>query len=141
MKAHRVNDLYWTWSGDLRLGNDGDLSETFPNELQSFIQEVQTRLRSELYDWQLHPHLGASLVDLIGRPNNRETAEAGKAHIIAALTKDGFVSRSLIGVQYSPVDVDQLLYIVRISLPDVTRDEVLKFSLLFNIKSFGVTFL
>lgn len=141
MRPYRVNDLLWSWSGDLRIGNNGDLSVTQPHELLSFIQEVKTRLRSSLYDWKLHPQLGASLDELIGQLNNRTTAESGKACIIASLVRDGFVTRSFIGVRYMPVDVDQLLYNVTIKLPDITQDEILKFSLLLNISNFDVTFI
>jgi len=63
MRDYRVLDLRWTDSGDITLGKDGDLGDTSKHSLLSFLQEVKTRIRSELYDWKLHPHICASLID------------------------------------------------------------------------------
>jgi hypothetical protein len=105
------------------------------------VQEVQTRLRSDLQDWQVHPHLGASLSDLIGEPNTRAVAQEGEARMKSALARDGFCNLSLIQIRYVPVDRHQILYNIRISLPGLEDDERLKFSLLFDTNEYDVMFL
>lgn len=141
MRESKQSDLRWIWSGDLALSSNGDLKDTSEHELMSFIQEVQTRLRSDLYDWVVHPHIGTSLSDLIGEPNNKETAEEGKAKIISALAKDAFVDVARIRVRYMPVGRDKLLYSVLISLPESTDDEILNISLLMDTAEFSIVFI
>jgi hypothetical protein len=141
MRSYRAIDLEWTWSGDITLSHTGDLGDTSGNSVGSFVQEVQTRLRSDLKDWQVHPHLGASLSDLIGEPNTRAIAEEGETRIRSALVRDGFCDASLIRVRYVPVDRHHILYNIRIELPGLEDDERLKFSLLFDTNEYDVTFL
>lgn len=141
MRDYRVLDLRWTDSGDLTIGDDGDLGDTSKHSLLSFLQEVKTRIRSELYDWTLNPHIGASLIDLIGEPNDRETAEEGKTRIISALVKDNLVDASILSVSYIPTALNHLLYRISIRLPDMLPDQVISLSLLLNVEDFEVQFL
>jgi len=141
MRSFRVNDLEWVWSGDLVLNDGGDVKDTSRNPLLSFIQEARTRVRSDLYDWAIHPHIGAGLSDFIGEPNTKQTAESGKARIIAALIKDDFCNQDAIDVRYVPVDRHQILYRVKIALPDVAESDIVTLNLLLTTDEFQVTFL
>lgn len=141
MKSYRAIDLSWTWNGDIQISDIGDLSTTAHDQIGSFLQEIQTRLRSDLKDWEIHPHLGASLSDLIGEPNTRAIAEEGKTRIISALVRDNFCDGNLIKVRYVPVDKNHLLYNIRISLPGLKDEERLQFSLLFDTSEYDVSFL
>ena len=141
MRPHRVNDLRWTWNGDFVIGNQGDLMDTSAHELLSFIQEVKTRVRSDLYDWKLHPSLGASLSDLIGELNNKEIAERGKARIISALVRDGFVGARFIKVNYIPIDQNHLMYRLSIVIPDMVQGEEIELNLLLDTNEFEILFL
>jgi len=136
-----VNDLKWTWNGDLIIDQYGDLADTADNSLRSFIQEIRTRVRSDLGDWRMQPHVGASLSELIGEPNSEETAEAGKVRIISALTKDNFIAATAIRIRYTPVDQNAILYNIQIRLPDLTNDEVVNLTLVLDIDEYEVTFL
>lgn len=145
MRDYNQVDLEFSYDGDFTIGLDGDLGDTANNVVQSFTQEVQTRLRSDLYDWAIHPHLGAALSDLLGEPNEKETAEEGKAKIISALTRDGLCDMNAISVRYMPVSRHHILYYVSIQLPFTKgeiEDNILRFSLLFDSNSEdGITFL
>jgi len=142
MRPFRVNDLKWTWSGDLVLSKDGDLDDTaHHSDLLSLVQEVKTRVRSSLYDWKLQPHLGASLNELIGEPNSKELAEMGKARIIAALTRDDLLATQLIKVQYMPIDRHHLLYRIQITPPDLPKGEAIQIPLLLGTDEFTLTFM
>jgi hypothetical protein len=141
MRPHRVNDLRWTWNGDLVIGTNGDLTDTHAHELLSFVQEIKTRVRSELYDWALHPGLGANLSDLIGELNNKEIAERGKARIISALVRDGFVATRFIKVSYIPIDHNHLMYRLSIVIPDMIQGEEIELNLLLDTSEFEILFL
>ena len=141
MRPFRVSDLKWTWGGDLALNHQGDLGYTSDNALRSFLQEVRTRLQSELYDWKLQPHIGASMVDLIGEPNNKETAELGRTKIIASLVKDDLVAASSISVKYMPVDQCHILYRITLTLPGATEQEIVDVSFLLDTEASEITFL
>ena len=140
MKPHRVNDLRWTWNGDIVIGETGDLKDTREHDLLSFMQEVKTRVRSELYDWKLHPHLGASLSDLIGRANSKELAEQGKARIISSLVRNGLVARRFIKVSYVPVDRHHLMYRLAIVIHDMIEGEQIELNLLLDTNEFEILF-
>lgn len=103
-------DMYWTFDGDFLVGPDGDLFDTEDDPLRSLVQEIRTRVMGDQEDWELYPDVGADLSDLIGEPNNKVTAETGKAKIIAALTRDGLVASSDISVKYMPVSPYAILY-------------------------------
>jgi len=141
MRNPKQIDLRWTWAGDLVIGQDGDIKDTSENELLSFAQEVQTRVRSGLYDWALQPHIGAGLVDLIGEPNNRETAEAGKTKLISALIKDSFLDASRINIKYMPVGNSKLIYRIKLSVPDTTEDVIFTLTTLVDTDEFSVLFI
>lgn len=141
MQPHRVNDFRWTWNGDIVIGASGDIKDTREHDLMSFVQEVKTRVRSELYDWQLHPHLGAALSDLLGEANNKELAERGKARIISSLIRNGLVARRFIKVSYAPVDRHHLMYRLAITIPDMIEGEQIELSLLLDTSEFEILFL
>lgn len=142
MREFRVNDLKWTWSGDLTLSKDGDLDDTFHHhDLLSLVQEAKTRIRSSLYDWRLQPHLGASLDQLSGEPNGREIAETGKMRIISALSRDNLVAPQLLKVQYMPIDRHHILYRVKISPLDLQTRESIEIPLLLGTDEFTLTFM
>ena len=141
MRPHRVNDLRWTWNGDLVIGDNGDLTDTSAHSLLSFIQEIKTRIHSDLYDWRLHPHIGAALSELIGEPNTRDLAEQGKARMISALVRDGFIAKRYIRINYTPIDRHHLMYRLTITVPDMTGAEKIELNLLLDTSEFEILFL
>ena len=141
MRAHRVSDLKWSWSGDIEVSDIGDLAVTASSTTDSFVQEVQTRLRSDLEDWEMVPTLGASLSDLIGEPNDQKIAEEGKTRIVSSLVRDAFCDINRISVRYVPVSRHHILYGIQISLPDMDPTKFIEFSLLFDTNENDVMFL
>jgi len=128
-------DLYWSRSGDLIMNNNGDLLDTEQDRLRSLVQEVRTRIQSDQQDWDLYPDLGANLSALIGQPNNKITAESGKAKIIAALTMYGLVDSGDISIIYMPIDEKTIVYRLKIKVsPTVENRAVdsLKIDIIYN---------
>ncbi len=134
-------DLYWTLDGDFALGEDGDLKDTSFDVFRSMWQEMRTRCRSGLKDWAFHPRLGANLDELLGRTNNRATAEEGKTRVIAALTQGGFLPKSVIRVRYLPIGRHRLLYDITVTVtdPGSGRTRMLKTQLLYDTAESGLT--
>lgn len=106
-------DLLWTPRGDFRI-NNGDLGDTETDPLRSLHQEVLTRIKSSIGDWQNFQKIGASLTDFVGEPNNKNNAEAMKTRIISSLTNDGLINTADLSVKYLPADIDRI--IIRISI-------------------------
>jgi hypothetical protein len=109
-KLYDKTDFYWPVKGDLVVGPDGDIFDTGTDPLRALVQEIYTRLRADQGDWELYPDVGANLSELIGEPNNQITAEAGKARIISALTRDGLVHAGDISLKYMPLGIDSVVY-------------------------------
>jgi len=127
-------DLYWTLDGDFAPGEDGDLRDTSFDSLRSLFQEIRTRVMSSFRDWKFHPSLGANLDTLLGKPNNRLTAEEGKTAIVAALTQGGFLPRNAIEVRYLPFGRHWLAYLVqvKVAVPETGQTRMLKVQLLYD---------
>ena len=107
-------DFAWTSRGDLAIGHNGDIMDTYDDPLRSLHQEIRTRVMSAVGDWRNYPEIGASLEDYVGEPNNKITAEAIKTRIVTSITRNGLVNNSDLKVQYAPIDIDKLM--VRISI-------------------------
>jgi len=107
-------DLYETLDADWCLGPDGDLKDTSYSVNRSTWQECRERVRSSQGDWALIPDHGASISRLLGKMNNRITAEEGKTSIISSLTRNGFLPIGVITVNYIPLSNDWILYRIKI---------------------------
>jgi hypothetical protein len=127
-------DFYWTLDGDLAVGKDGDIRDTSFDILRSEWQEIRTRVQSGYNDWALHPTLGANLDELIGKPNNKLTAEEGKSAIIAALSQGGFIRKEAISIRYIPLAKHWLMYqiSVKVYVTDTGQTRLLKTQLLYD---------
>jgi len=107
-------DLGWSSRGDLVLGHNGDIMDTYEDPLRSLYEEIRTRTMSAVGDWRNYPDLGASMEDYVGEPNTKYTAEAIKTRVVTSITRNGLVSNADLDVKYVPIDVDKLM--VRISV-------------------------
>ncbi len=103
-------DLLWTARGDLAISHNGDIMDTYDDPLRSFVQEIRTRLASDLGEWVQFPTVGATLSDYVGRPNNKMTAESIKTRITSSLTRDGLVNSRDLKVMYAPIAIDRILF-------------------------------
>ena len=110
------NDFAWTRMGDLVIGHDGDIMDTYQDPLRSLYQEVRTRVMSALGDWSLYPDQGADIEQFVGEPNNKRTAEAIKTRIVGAITKNGLVNNSDLKVRYMPIDIDKIMFRIGITV-------------------------
>lgn len=134
-RIYDATDLAWTSRGDLVIGHDGDLYDTSTDPLRSIFQEIRTRVMSDLGDWLMYPDVGASISDFVGEPNNKVVAEAIKTRIIASLARHGLVAREDVSIRYMPVDIDQILFRVSLSVMPTARNAGsanLQINLLYN---------
>lgn len=127
-------DLYWTLDGDYEVGRDGDLRDTKFDDTRSMQQEIRTRLQSSFYDWATWPNGGANLQDLLGRPNNKLTAEEAKSRVISSLTQDGFLVAQNIKVRYLPVARDQIIFFIecRVKSTSIVDTRTIKTMIIYD---------
>jgi len=128
-------DLAWTSRGDLVIGHDGDIMDTYADPLRSLYQEIRTRIESEVGDWKLYPDISAGLSDYVGEPNNKVTAEALKVRIISSMTRNGLVNSSDIQVRYAPIEFDKIMFRITVNVIPTARNagsESLGISMLYN---------
>jgi len=134
-KIYDNTDLTWTSRGDFVVGHDGDISDTSADPLRSIYQEIRTRVMSGIGDWAFYQDVGASLSDFVGEPNNKVTAEAIKTRIISSVARHGLVAREDISIRYMPVDIDQILFRVSLSVMPTAQNAgsaYLQINLLYN---------
>lgn len=129
-------DMEWLPSGDLTLGifppenrllitstrnlivtskNDlGGISSTETDQIQGFVQLIDTWLQADPGDWRDTPDVGVGLYEFIGKPNSRETAELIKQKIFNGLTQAGIVRSGDLEVDITPIDIHSILIMLHI---------------------------
>lgn len=119
---------------DFSVGSDGDIRDTSFDLARTYYQEARTRGRSEFQDWVLHPSLGANLSELIGKANNKLTAEEGKSRLMAAMVYGGFLRREQVSIRYIPVSKHELVYFIKVSvvIPELGTSKMLQVQILYN---------
>lgn len=117
-------DLEWTWDGDYKFDEKGDVSDTSANYLNSIVQEVQTHIKSETLDWEKDITVGCNLSDFKGLPNNRETAKAIEDRIRSTLANQGIVKSGDLSIRVVPVHNNQVLILIRINAQPTTKNSL-----------------
>lgn len=138
-------DLEFSWNGDFQLGKDGDIADTYNDQIQTLIQNIQTVVNSELNDWKEHPALGAGLDDFVGEPNTKDTARQINARIVGALVQNNIVLEDDVTVKVVPVDRHTVFITITVTAL-ATADNSLEgtsvtTSLVFDYFERGVVFL
>jgi len=114
MANYDAIDLEWSWDGDYSIDENGDLKDTSADLIESIVQEVRTVIKSESFDWEKDPTVGANLNDFKGEPNNRFTGQAIQDRIKSAISNIGVAQSGDISVRVVPVHNNQVLILVRI---------------------------
>ena len=120
-KVYDRTDFVWSSRGDF-VFNSGDLLDTDYDPLRSLVQEVRTRVKSDIRGWKPFPDIGANLSDYVGEPNNKSTAEAIKTRVIASLTQNSFVAIQDLKVMYAPVTEERLMIRITIAVAPTGRN-------------------
>ena len=107
---HTARDFKWDEDGDIELDETGDLK--LATAAETIVQDIEWRLRSDLWDYEPDPMLSAGLDRFKGQPNTRETGDAIKEAVYLALTGDGRFSKSSLFVDVVPVSKYSILIIV-----------------------------
>jgi hypothetical protein len=98
-------DLKFGWNGDFMPGSDGDLADTAPDQIQFFIQQIQTVVASNLGDWEEHPALAADLETFVGEANTRDTALKIRTKVRDALVLNKIVLAQDVDVRVVPIGI------------------------------------
>jgi hypothetical protein len=105
-----ARDLALSVSGDLIIGDDGDL-DTVEGET-ALLQEVLVRLRTRKGDARYAQGMGASLDTLKGQPNSPETGQAAEKLVSAALTHDGLFAPEALSVIAMPTSETTIALVI-----------------------------
>lgn len=68
--------------------------------------------------------MGATLEDLIGEKNTRQTGALGRDKIIHSLTRDGKVNPADLSVHTVPVKADEILYYISVDYGEIDKIEI-----------------
>ena len=101
-------DLLWTNTGDLVIGQSGDLGDTAFDLLLAAAQDVYSRCKSDSGDFKEAPLVGATISDFAGEPNNQANGEALRLRLITSLQTYGVFSGRDISVDVFPVAIDRI---------------------------------
>jgi len=108
-----MSDLYFTLDGDFVIDGKRDLGLA-PSSLHEDIQQIYLRLMTEPGDFYIYPQLGIDLSRLYGLPQTKETAEFGKALIMAGLQKEGLFKGRNIKITAVPTSRDTIKFDIHI---------------------------
>jgi hypothetical protein len=146
MALYDTIDLQWSWDGDISIGPDGDLADTKDDLIQSFVNEIQTVIKSEIGDWEQHPTLGANLSNFRGESNSRENARKMERQIISRLGGSGIVKSEDLAVRIIPTGRYEIMIMIRINAAATSRNslrtgEPISVNLIYNSSEDSVFFL
>jgi len=102
-------DLDYTWDGDYRIADDGDIKDTTDDYTKSFVNEITTIVKADLLDWELEPTLGTNLSDFVGEANTRENGEAIEDRVRISLIDSGIVSPEDLFVRVIPLSIHRVM--------------------------------
>jgi len=102
-------DLDFTWDGDYRVADDGDLMDTTDDYTRSFVNEITTVVKSDLLDWELDPTIGTNLSDFVGEANTRENGEAIEERVRISLVDAGIVAPEDLFVRVVPLSIHRIM--------------------------------
>lgn len=122
-------DIMLSEDGDIVLDDVGDIM--LAEGAEYVIQSVRNRLKSVTVDW-FYDHIGADLIDFLGYPNSRETADAITERIVSALTRDGLISKDDLFVKVVPIDSVTLNIFVFVKTADMWEPVGFKVDLNLN---------
>lgn len=136
MARYDESDLMFSIDGDLVISDTGDLSLVNKNEY--IEQSARHRVRTSDPDW-FDPNMqdiGANLEDLIGMPNNPETARLAIERVTDSLTGGGLIDKQDIYIR--PVPVSRYIIALFLFIQTPFEGKPIGFHITFNLET-GVT--
>jgi hypothetical protein len=130
-------DLAWSWDGDLAIDDNGDIKDTQSNYLLALADTIQAVVKSESFDWEKDPLLGANLSDFQGEPNTRDVGKAIEDQIKIALTSQRIVNNGDVKVRVVPVHANQVMISIVVNTDPTSKNglspgEPLQLSLIYD---------
>lgn len=104
------NEVKQSFLGDFARDASGDIAQTaIPEEALEYIST--NRIKTIDGDW-IYEGISANLLQYVGEPNTRETAEKIQKSIVLALTNDKLISRASLRVKVVPIDQTTIMIFV-----------------------------
>lgn len=121
-----MSDLYLTLNGDIMLDGNKDIALA-PSSMHEDVQQIYLRVMTEPGDFYIYPQLGVDLSRLYGMPQTKETAEFGKALIMAGIQKEGLFKGRGIQIKAVPTSRDVIRFDIHI-ISDINEPIILSVS-------------
>jgi hypothetical protein len=121
-----MSDLYLTLNGDFMLDGNKDIALA-PSSMHEDVQQIYLRIMTEPGDFYIYPPLGVDLSRLYGLPQTKETAEFGKALIMAGIQKEGLFKGRGIQIKAVPTSRDVIRFDIHI-ISDINEPIILSVS-------------
>lgn len=133
MARYDESDLLLTDDGDILINERGDFALVDKNDYVS--QSVRNRVVSSDPEWSDHvaDDICANMEDMIGMPNNPDTAKMGIERISDSLTRYGLVDRGDMYIRPVPISRYILSYFVFIKTP--YDDKTVGFEIQLNLET------
>lgn len=121
---------FYTNNTDLAVSDEGDLiiyhkedkdgkehgQLTLVKGSEEVLQSVNIRLRTNLFEFFMHPDIGNQLLEIVGQRNTRETAERGRRYLISTILRHNkVIKEEHLVITVTPLDTNTLLYIIKIA--------------------------
>lgn len=100
-------------TGDIELSPTGDIKHVTDDDV--LMQGTLFRLKTFAGDYEYEPNCGASLVDFVGEPNMRETADIIRSRVIYALTHDEFLDSADLEIDVIPTSTSAIAIIAQVA--------------------------
>jgi hypothetical protein len=130
---HTEVDLLLDANSDLTVGGNGDLS--LSDEKTSLSQMVLFRLKTDHFDYEPFPFIGANLSSIIGEPNTDRTGDLAKELVFTSLTQDGVILAGSLFVEEIPIGLDVMQLFVIITDRTGTTTEPVTVTSVLNLSA------
>ena len=139
-------DFDFQWTGDIYLGEDGDIKDTSDDQIRSLENEIQSVVKSEFGDWQAHPTLGANISEFKGEANTRELGKRIEERVSLRLTSIGLIQAADLKVKVLPVTRHEVMIVIQVQASAtaqnrLTLGEKVEVKLLYHSMEDGMFFL
>ena len=121
------NDLFLDESGDLMLGNAGDLFIVHGDEC--LLQDVRHRLESSYGDLFSHEEFGSLLFQYLGQADTELNRALIKRSVITALEEEKRINPNTIQVELLKYTPEEIL----VNISFIPRDKIHPLTLLWGI--------
>lgn len=135
-------DIHFNTSGDISI-QSAHVKMTDLDQIDYIKDQIRISVQSHTGEWQYDLGCGSNISDLIGEPNNKDTAELIKSRIISNLVSRGIVKQSDLEVTVIPIDIHSVLLGVTVKAQPTVNNSLVEgqftVNFLFDFTEFQIS--